>query len=86
MLHIRRSTVAALLVSAAMVPALAVAPAYAAGPSSAAVSAVAAGWTFYATYPNQGSCLAAGPANPYGAAWECRPSVQPGAYDLFVLL
>ena len=86
MLHLRRFTAAALLASAAMVPALAAAPAYAAGPSSAAVSAVAAGWTFYATYPNQASCLTAGPANPYGAPWECRPSSQPGAYDLFVLL
>ena len=86
MLHLRRSTAAALLVGTAVVPALAATPVYAVGPPSAAVSAVTAGWTFYATYPNQASCLAAGPANPYGAAWECRPSAQPGAYDLFVLL
>ena len=84
MLNLRRSTAAALLVGAAMVPALAAAPAYAAGPSSAAVSAVAAGWTFYATYPNQASCVAAGPANPYGAAWECRAAA--GKYDLWVLI
>jgi hypothetical protein len=86
MLHLRRSTAAALLVGAAMVPALAATPAYAAGPSSAAVSAVAAGWTFYATYPDHASCLAAGPVNPYGAQWQCLPSAQPGAYDLYVLL
>ncbi len=86
MLHLRRSTAAMLLAGAAMVPALAATPAYAAGPSSAAVSTVAAGWTFYATYPDQASCLAAGPTNPYGAPWECRPSRQAGAYDLYVLL
>jgi hypothetical protein len=86
MLDLRRSTAAVLLVGAAVVPALAAAPAYAVAPSSAAVSTAAAGWTFYATYPDQASCLAAGPVNPYGAAWECRPSAQPGAYDLYVLL
>jgi hypothetical protein len=86
MLHLRRSTAAVLLVGAAMVPALTTTSAYAVGPSSAAVSAVPAGWTYYATYPSQASCLAAGPANPFGAAWECRPSSRPGAYDLYVLL
>jgi hypothetical protein len=86
MFHLRRSTAAVLLVGSAMVPALAVTQVYAVGPPSAAVSAVSAGWTFYATYPDHASCLAAGPVNPYGAAWECRPSSQPGAYDLFVLL
>jgi hypothetical protein len=86
MLHLRRSTAAVLLAGAAMVPALAAGPAYAVGPSSAAVSAPAAGWTYYATYPNQAACQAAGPSNPYGAPWECRPSSQPGAYDLYVLL
>ena len=85
MLHLRRSTAAVLLAGAAMVPALAATPVYAAGPSSAAVSTVAAGWTYYATYTNQGSCLAAGPGNRYGAPWECRPAPG-GAYDLFVLL
>ena len=69
-----------------MVPAVAAAPVHAVGPSSAAVSEVAAGWTYYATYPNQASCQAAGPANPYGAPWERRPSSQPGAYNLYVLL
>ncbi len=86
MLHLRRFTAAALLVGAAVVPALAAAPAYAVGPSPAAVSAVAAGWTYYATYPDHASCLAAGPVNPYGAQWQCLPSAQPGAYDLYVLL
>ena len=85
MLQLRRSTAAVLLVGAAVVPALAAAPAYAVGPSPAAVSMVAAGWTYYATYPNQASCLAAGPGNRYGAPWECRPAPG-GAYDLFVLL
>lgn len=85
MLQLRRSTAAVLLAGAAMVPALAETPVYAAGPSSAAVSTVAAGWTYYATYPNQASCLAAGPGNRYGAPWECRPAPG-GAYDLFVLL
>ncbi len=84
MLHLRRSTAAVLLAGAALVPALAATPVYAAGPSSAAVSTVA-GWTYYATYPNQGSCLAAGPANRYGAPWECRPRPG-GGYDLYVLL
>ena len=86
MLQLRRSTAAALLAGAAMVPALAATPAYAVGPSSAAVSTVAAVWTYYATYPSYAACLAAGPTNPYGAAWECRPSSQAGAYDLYVLL
>jgi hypothetical protein len=85
MLHLRRSTAAVLLTGAALVPALAATPLYAAGPSSAAVSTVAAKWTYYATYPNQASCLAAGPANPYGAPWECRPAAG-GAYDLYVLI
>lgn len=84
MLHLRRSTAAVLLVGATVVPALAAAPAYAVGPSPAAVSAVAAGWTYYATYPNQASCLAAGPANPFGAAWECRAAA--GKYELWVLI
>ena len=85
MLHLRRSTAAVLLVGATVVPALAATPAYAAGPSSAAVSAVAAGWTYYATYPNQASCLAAGPVNPYGATtWECRAAA--GGYELWVLI
>jgi hypothetical protein len=86
MLRLRRSTAAVLLAGAALVPALAAAPVSAAAPPSATVSAVAAGWTYYATYPNQAACLAAGPANPYGAPWECRPSRQAGAYDLYVLL
>jgi hypothetical protein len=86
MLHLRRFKAAVLLVGAALVPALAATPAYAADPPPAAVSTVAAGWTFYATYPNQASCLAAGPTNPYRAPWECRPSPQAGAYDLYVLL
>jgi hypothetical protein len=86
MLHLRRSTAAVLLAGAAVVPALAATPVYAAGPWSAAVSAVAAGWTYYATYPDQTSCLAAGPTNRYNAPWECRPSPQAGAYDLYVLL
>ncbi len=86
MLHLRRSTAAVLLAGAALVPALAATPVYATGPSSAAVSTVVAGWTYYATYPTQASCLAAGPTNPYGAAWECRPARQAGAFDLYVLL
>ena len=85
MLHLRRSTAAVLLAGAAVVPALAATPAYAAGPSSAAVSTVVAGWTYYATYPDQASCLAAGPTNRYGAPWECRPAAG-GAYDLYVLI
>ena len=86
MLDLRRATAAVLLVGAAMVPVLAAAPAYAARPSSVAVPAVLAVWTYYATYPDLASCQAAGPVNPYGAPWECRPSGQPGAYDLYVLL
>ena len=86
MLQLRRSTAAVLLAGAAMVPALAATPGYAVVPSSAAVSTVAAGWTYYATYPDHASCLAAGPTNPYGAQWQCVPSAQPGAYDLYVLL
>jgi len=85
MLHLRRSTAAVLLTGAALVPALAATPVYAADPSSAAVSTIAAGWTFYATYPNHGACLAAGPTNPYRAPWECRPRPG-GGYDLYVLL
>ena len=85
MLHLRRSTAAVLLAGAALVPALAATPVYAAGPSSAAASTVVAGWTFYATYPNQAACQAAGPTNSYGAPWECRPAAG-GAYDLYVLI
>ncbi len=85
MLQLRRSTAAVLLAGAAVVPALAATPAYAVAPSPAAVSTVAAGWTYYATYPNHAACLAAGPTNPYGAPWECRPRPG-GAYDLWVLL
>ena len=85
MLQLRRSTAAVFLAGAALVPALAATPAYAVASPSATVSTVAAGWTFYATYPNHGACLAAGPTNPYGAAWECRPRPG-GAYDLYVLL
>ena len=81
MLRFRRSTAAALLVGAAVVAAPA--PAVAAPP--AAVPAAAAAWTYYATYPNLAACQAAGPVNPYGATWECRPSpVTAGAYDLWV--
>ena len=84
MLYLRRSTAAVLPVGATVVPALAAAPAHAVAPSSAAVSTAAAGWTYYATYPNQASCLAAGPANPFGAAWECRAAA--GGYELWVLI
>jgi hypothetical protein len=86
MSHLRRCTTAALLVGTAMVPTLAATPVYAAGPPSAAVSAVTAGWTYYATYPDHASCLAAGPGISQGAQWQCIPSTQPGAYDLYVLL
>ncbi len=84
MLQLRRSTAAVLLVGATVVPALAAAPAHAVAPSSAAVSTAAAGWTYYATYPDQATCLAAGPANPYGAAWECRAAAD--KYELWVLI
>jgi hypothetical protein len=85
MLHLRRSTAVVLLVGAAVVPGLAAAPAYAVAPSPTAVSTVAAGWTYYATYPDHASCLAAGPANPFGArTWECRAAA--GGYELWVLI
>ncbi len=87
MLDLRRSTAAALLVGAALVPALAAAPANAVGSSSTAVLAAVADWTYYGTYPDLGSCDAAGLENPYDDPWECRPSTQPGAqpgeYDLY---
>ena len=86
MLHLRRSMAAVLLVGTAMVPSLAAAPGFAVSPSSAAVGAAAVGWTFYATYPDLASCQAAGPVNPYGAPWQCVPSIQPGAFDLYVFL
>jgi hypothetical protein len=87
MQNLRRSTAAVLLLAAAMVPAVAAAPAFAVGPSSAAVPTAAADWTYVATYPDLATCQAAGPFNPYGDPdWECRPSGQPGAYDLYVLL
>ncbi len=84
MLCLRRSTAAVLLVGATVVPPLTATSAYAAGPSPAAVSAVATGWTYYATYPDQASCQAAGPANPYRAPWECRAAA--GKYELWVLI
>ncbi len=85
MLRFRRSTAAALLVGAAVIGAAVVAsPAPTVAASSTAVSAAAA-WTYYATYPSLGACQAAGPGNPYGAPWECRPSpAKPGSYDLWV--
>ncbi len=93
MLRFRRSTAAALLMGAAVISAAVVAapaPTAAASStvaaSSTAVSAAAATWTYYATYPSHASCLAAGPTNPYGAQWQCVPSRQAGAYDLYVLL
>ncbi len=86
MLRFRRSTAAALLVGAAVISAAVVAsPAPTVAASSTAVSAAAATWTYYATYPSLGACQAAGPGNPYGAPWECRPSPgKPGSYDLWV--
>jgi hypothetical protein len=70
------------------VSALGAAPAYAAAASTAAVPAPATGWTFYATYPDLPTCQAAGPTNPYGAAWQCVPSMfSPSpAHDLQVWL
>jgi hypothetical protein len=92
MLRLRRSTAAALLMGAAVIGAAVVAapaPTAAASStvaaSSTAVSAAAATWTYYATYPSLGACRAAGPGNPYGAPWECRPSpAKAGSYDLWV--
>jgi hypothetical protein len=87
MLDLRRSTAAVLLVGTAMVPALVAAPAFAVGSSSAALPAVAAGWTYSGTYPDLASCQAAGAmVNPPGTPWQCVPSSQPGAYDLYVFL
>jgi hypothetical protein len=86
MLRFRRSTAAALLMGAAVIGAAVVAaPAPTVAASSTAVSAAAATWTYYATYPSLGACRAAGPGNPYGAPWECRPSpAKAGSYDLWV--
>ncbi len=86
MLRLRRSTAAALLMGAAVIGAAVVAaPAPTVAASSTAVSAAAASWTYYATYPSLGACRAAGPGNPYGAPWECRPSpAKAGSYDLWV--
>jgi hypothetical protein len=86
MLRFRRSTAAALLMGAAVIGAAVVAaPAPTVAASSTAVSAAAATWTYYATYPSLGACRAAGPGNPYGAPWECRPSpAGAGSYDLWV--
>ncbi len=83
MLHLRRSTAAALLVGAVLVPALAAAPANAVGSSSTAVLAAAADWVYYATYPDFGSCDSAGLSSGY--TYQCvSSSVQAGGYDLYL--
>jgi hypothetical protein len=81
MLHLRRSTAAVLLVGAAVLAA----PVPAVASSSAAVPAAAQAWTYYASYPDLGSCEAEGPINPYGAQWQCLANTA-GGYDLYVYI
>jgi hypothetical protein len=58
-------------------------PAHAAGSAPAAVHAATLGWTFYATYPNHSSCLAAATTSAEGRKWQCVVSARPGAFDLY---
>jgi hypothetical protein len=60
---------------------LTTAPASAVDPAPAAVHAASAGWTYYATYQDYASCVAAGKAY---SRWQCLASNQPGAFDLYV--
>jgi hypothetical protein len=86
MLHLRRPTVATLLVTAVVVPVLAAGPAHAAGSADSAVQPVAATWTLVRTYPDQTACVTAAPNIAAGQPFQCTPSQRvPSAYDLYVL-
>jgi hypothetical protein len=80
---LRRRYAAPLLIVMMMSSSLSTSTAFAADSLPAAVHAIA-GWTYYATYPDYASCVAAGRTNAQGRSWKCVSSA-PGAFDLYVL-
>ncbi|TWF76900.1 hypothetical protein FHX44_112798 [Pseudonocardia hierapolitana] len=76
--------VAAILVGMAMVSALPASLEFAAGSPAIAVKSTAVAWTYYATYPDYASCVAAGQANPQKRSWQCNKSSPSGAHDLYL--
>lgn len=68
----------------AMASPLAATPAFAAGSAPAALHTARAAWSYYATYPDYASCVAAGKANPQGRNWQCIVSARPGVFDLYL--
>jgi hypothetical protein len=78
-----RGTTMFLLSASAVVAfsALATTPASAVDSAPAAAHAATAGWTYYATYPDYASCVAAGKSY---SRWQCLVSDRAGAFDLYV--
>jgi len=76
---------ATLLVSGALFSAHVVTPALATGAPPSIVQAAAAGWVYYATYPDYASCVAAGQGNPEHRNWQCVRSNPSGPqHDLYL--